>query len=132
MAGSLRPFIYESDDGKEYSIVRDESNTEILNAAGQGTSSTPNSSTPNLPRGYEPRYALLYQKDDPRVKRKVVVLNSAIFQDLNGGTDYSLQVVGSSNKNFRISSLIGERRTSLTVGDTGQNDGDSEGGIVQQ
>jgi hypothetical protein len=122
MAGSLRGFDYESDDGEIYRIFRDESNTEALNDnAGAPTA------TASLPRGYEPRYALLYQVSNPQVKRKVTILTTADFADILGGTDYSLAVVGATAQNFRVSALIGERRTGLVSTDTGQDDGDTPG-----
>ena len=120
MAGSLRGFDYESDDGNTYRIFRDESNTEALNAdAGAPTS------TSKVPDGYEPRYALLYQVSNPLIKRKVVILKHDDFAAILGGTDYSLQVVGATAQNFRVSSLIGERRIGLVSTDTGQTDGDT-------
>lgn len=120
MAGSLRQFDYTSDDGTVYRIIRDESNTEALNT-GAGAAISVNT----LPNGYEPRYALLYQVSNPNIKRKIAVLTPETFAAILGGTDYSLAVVGATNQNFRVSSLIGERRTGLVSTDTGQNDGDS-------
>lgn len=120
MAGSLRGFDYVSDDGEVYRIFRDESNTEALNA-GAGAPIA----TASLPDKYEPRYALLYQVSNPQIKRKVAVLTPETFAAILGGTDYSLAVVGAAAQNFRVSSLIGERRLGLVSTDTGQNDGDS-------
>lgn len=120
MAGSLRNFDYTSDDGTVYQINRDESNTEALNVgAGAPTA------TSVLPSGYEPRYALLYQVSNPLIKRKVTILEPTTFAAILGGTDYSLAVVGAAAANFRVSSLIGERRVGLVTSDTGQTDGDS-------
>jgi hypothetical protein len=62
---------------------------------------------------------------NPQIKRKVAILDPAVFGALLGGTDYSLAVVGNTPANFRISSLIGERREQLVSSDTGQTDGDS-------
>lgn len=126
MAGSLRPFLYSSDDGEQYKIKRDESNTETVNAASDQEDGVPPAGTSSLPDGYETRYALLYQVSDPRIKRKVTILSQEVFASLDGGTDYSLAVVGSTPQNFRISSLIGEKREGLTNIDTSQNDGDAE------
>jgi hypothetical protein len=120
MAGSLRKFDYTSDDGNDYQILRDESNTETVN--GTNVAATAQYS---LPDGYTPRYALMYQVSNPQIKRKVAVLDPAVFGALLGGTDYSLAVVGATPANFRISSLIGERREQLVSSDTGQTDGDS-------
>lgn len=120
MAGSIRRFDYESDDGNTYRINRDESNTEALNTdAGAATVAN------KLPDGYETRYALLYNVANPQIKRKVTILKPDDFAAILGGTDYSLAVVGAAPSNFRVSSLIGERRLDLVSNDTGQNDGDS-------
>lgn len=121
MAGSLRAFDYQSDDANQYRIIRDESNTEALNAGFAPAAEA----IFFIPQGYEPRYALLYQVSNPQIKRKVVILNSQIFANILGGTDYNLQVIGSAPAIFRVSALIGERRTKLVSSDTGQNDGDS-------
>lgn len=126
MAGSLRPFLYTSDDGTQYKIRRDESNTETLNASSEQEDGVPAAGTPSLPVGYTTRYAILYNVANPAIKRTVTILSQEVFSGLTGGTDYSLQVVGSTAQNFRISSLIGEKRTLLAVNDSGQNDGDSE------
>lgn len=126
MAGSKRFYLYSSDDGKQYKIERDESNTETLNSSSDQEDGVPSASTPSLPSGYTTRYALLYQVSNPTVKRKVTILSQTVFSSLTGGTDYPLAVVGATAQNFRISSLIGEKRERLTVNDTGQNDGDSE------
>ena len=99
MAGSLRAFLYTADDGNQYKIFRDESNTETINAAGDQEDGVPPAGTPTLPSRWETRYALLYQVSNPSIKRKVTI---------------------------RISALIGERRLGLTNVDTAQNDGDSE------
>lgn len=126
MAGSLRPFVYSSDDGNQYKIVRDESNTESLNATSQQEDGVPSGDTGAYPMGFETRYALLYQVSNPNIKRKVTILSQEVFGTLTASTDYSLAVVGNTAQNFRISALIGERRTRLTNSDTGQDDGDSE------
>lgn len=126
MAGSKRKFLYTSDDGNQYAIDRDESNVETLNASSEQEDGIPPAGTPSLPQGYETRQALLYQVSDPRIKRSVTILSQDVFGSLDASTNFSLQVVGATNQNFRISSLIGERRTGLTRIDTAQNDGDSE------
>jgi len=126
MSGSLRRFGYVSDDGEVYSINRDESNVESLNAANGGAGSIPSTGINSLPQGYGTRYALLYQVSNPQIKRKVAILSPIVFAALNGATDFNLAVVGAVNSNFRISSLIGERREGLTNTDTGQNDGDAD------
>ena len=126
MAGSLRKFVYTSDDGTQYQIKRDESNVEILNASSDQEDGVPSGTVGNLPSGYTCRYAILYMVANPQIKRTVPVLSHDVFSQLTGATDYSLQIVGAANSNFRISSLIGERREGLTNNDTGQNDGDSE------
>ncbi len=126
MAGSVRKFLYTSDDGNQYAIQRDESNTETLNSSSNQEDGVPPAGTSALPIGYETRYALLYQVSNPQVKRKVTILSQEVFSQLDASTDYSLQVIGASPSNFRISALIGERRTRLANADSGQTDGDSE------
>jgi hypothetical protein len=126
MAGSLRAFLYTADDGEQYKIFRDESNTETVNSTSTQEDGIPPAGTPTLPDRWETRYALLYQATNPSIKRRVTILSQEVFSNLTGGTDYSLAVVGAAPANFRISSLIGERRLGLTNVDTQQNDGDSE------
>lgn len=121
MAGSVRKFRYTSDDGNDYTINRDESNTEALN----GTSAIP-SDTGSLPDFYYPRYAILTSTTTNK-KRTVVILTPAIFKDLKGSTDYTLAVVGDADgETFRISALIGEKRERLAIDDTGDTDGDTD------
>lgn len=126
MAGSNRKFKYVSDDGSEYSIFRDESNTETLNSDFEDVGTIPDNTVGSLKDFYETRYALLQQVSNPNIKRKVTILSPDIFAGLDGGTDFSLAVVGATAQNFRITSLIGERRLRLFSGDSGQNDGDNE------
>lgn len=126
MAGSNRKFKYVSDDGNEYAIFRDESNTEALNADFEDVGTIPDNTVGSLKDFYETRYALLQQVSNPNIKRKVTILSPDIFASLDGGTDFSLAVVGAAAQNFRITSLIGERRLRLFSGDSGQNDGDNE------
>lgn len=126
MAGSNRKFKYVSDDGNEYAIFRDESNTETLNADFEDVGTIPDNTVGSLKDFYETRYALLQQVSNPNIKRKVTILSPDIFASLDGGTDFSLAVIGAASQNFRITSLIGERRLRLFSGDSGQNDGDNE------
>lgn len=126
MAGSNRKFKYVSDDGNEYAIFRDESNTETLNADFEDVGTIPDNTVGSLKDFYETRYALLQQVSNPNIKRKVTILSPEVFASLDGGTDFSLAVVGANAQNFRITSLIGERRLRLFSGDSGQNDGDNE------
>lgn len=130
MAGSLRKFRYTSDDGNVYGVLRDESNTEAVNVTDANVGAVPIFGTNSLPDGYTPRYAILYRVTDPQQKRTVMVTTPAVFEVLGGGTDYLLPVVGAAPANFRISSLIGEKREGLTNTDTGQNDGDEEAPII--
>lgn len=121
MAGSIRSFDYLSDDGELYRISRDESNTEALNPSDVGALL----GTAKYPTGYETRYALLYQVSNPEIKRKVTILTPERFSAILGNEDFLLSVIGAVPAAFRVSALIGERRTGLVSGDTGQNDGDS-------
>lgn len=121
MAGSNRKFRYTSDDGEDYAINRDESNTEVLN----GTTAIP-SDVGSLPDGYVTRYALLRSTTTGK-QRKIVVLTPDIFAALDGGSDYTLQVVGDADgETFRVSSLIGEKRQGLFIDDSGDTDGDND------
>lgn len=121
MAGSNRKFRYTSDDGNDYVINRDESNTEALN----GTSAIP-SDAGSLPDGYVTRYALLRSTTTGK-QRKIVVLSPTIFETLDGSTDYTLAVVGDADgETFRVSSLIGEKRQGLFIDDSGDTDGDTD------
>lgn len=121
MAGSSRKFSYTSDDGNEYNIFRDESNTEALNENAE----LPTGGN-SLPDYYEPRYALLVATENSAIRRKITILSPETFQSLNGSTSYNLAVVGAEPLAFKISSLIGEKRMRLINADTGQDDGDDD------
>lgn len=126
MAGSKRPFYYTAGDGNKYTTRQiDESNTEIVNAIDTNEEKIPQSTYDNMPSGLQMRYVRMYQTDDPKVQRKVYILNPATLSGINVNTDFSLQTINGA-KNFRISEFVGERRKLQPIADTGQVDGDTE------
>jgi hypothetical protein len=130
MAGSKRPFYYKAGDGNRYTTRQiDESNTETVNAIDSNEEKIPTSTHDNMPSGITMRYVRMYQVDDPKVTRKVTILDPATLAGINVNTDFSLQTVGGA-KNFRISEFVGERRKLQPIVDTGQTDGDSDSALA--
>lgn len=71
MAGSIRWFVYTSDNGVDYAIQADRSNIGAVNPSGTGNpASLPQAA---VPRNIKPRYAL-FSDITGTIKRKVVLL----------------------------------------------------------
>lgn len=83
MAGSIKWFVYTTDDGDDFAIKLDESNTEQINGAVQDFPAVPPTQYA-LPRNVTPR-TLIYRSADGSVTRKVVALTAAIFAGADTG-----------------------------------------------
>lgn len=124
MAGSVKWFVYTSDDGNNYAFRADESNIESVNGA-EGDYTDTSTTTIGLPRNYTPRTAS-YTDIRRVVTRKIIVVNPTIYGEIVGGggsqtidvnvegTTYTLGLIATSGEQFR-------RPTPF---DTGQTDGD--------
>jgi hypothetical protein len=119
MAGSIKWFVYKTDDGADFAIKLDESNTEAINA---GTQDFPNGGILlfSVPKNIKPR-TLRFRSPDGRTTRTCVALTPTIFAGVtaastlpnpNGGAD--LVLVAKDGE--KISIPFGP--------DTGLNDGD--------
>lgn len=121
MAGSLKYFQYETDEGDTFYIQMDESNGEAV--GNQDVATDPTNFRYAIPRNIRPRRAR-YRSIDGRYSREIPVSTSAILaavgatitvQDGNGGT-IELSLVA----------RIGELTRYLPIAaDTGIDDGDA-------
>lgn len=78
MAGSIKWFVYTTDEGDDFALKADESNTEAVNGSVQDF---PNGTPPtlySLPGNVQPRH-FIYRSVDGKVTRKVYALTAAIF-----------------------------------------------------
>ena len=123
MAGSLRWFDYESDDGTNWALFADESNVEAVNgAAAAGGAPTGQNYKP--PANLKVRYAVYGRNGGATVR--VPVLTLAVYNALATGDIIPDPFVSGQNL-----VLIRKRPEVIsplpTVADTGQTDGDSPG-----
>lgn len=120
MAGSIKWFIYTTDDGDDFGIKLDESNTEDLNGGVQDFPNTPPTQLA-LPRNIKPRH-VIYRNIDGTITRKVVALTPAIYSGAEANNPTMVDQV--SGQTLSIRRKIGEV-VSLPFGqDTGLQDGD--------
>lgn len=119
MAGSIKYFVYTTDDGADFSIKLDESNTEFINA---GVQDFPNGGILifGLPRNIKPRY-LRFRSPDGRTTRKCVALTPTIFAGVTAATTLPNPNGGAD---LVLTAKVGEALTIPFGPDTGLNDGD--------
>lgn len=119
MAGSKKWFIYTTDEGEDYALERDESNTEAVNA---GTQDYPAGGTvlDSLPGNVRPRVAV-FRSLDRTVQREIVCLTQTIFAALVAGSSFTDPVSG---KVVYLSLKRGQWRRIPIGQDTGLDDGD--------
>jgi hypothetical protein len=80
MAGSSKWFIYTADDGTNFALYSDESNTEAVNGGTQDFLSD-SSTRYALPRNVKPRYAL-YQNAARTRSIKCIALTQTIYNGI--------------------------------------------------
>lgn len=120
MAGSIKWFVYTTDDGDDFAIKLDESNTEQVNAgtqdyvAGAGVNYS-------VPRNLKPRN-LVYESTDGNVRRRIVALTTTIFNGVAAGASYTDPVSGTV---VNLVAKNGERISLPRADDTGLIDGDA-------
>jgi hypothetical protein len=120
VAGSKKWFIYTTDDGTDFALLRDESNVEGTNA---GTQDYPDGGTLKyaLPRNVKPR-RIYFSNPAGTIRREVVCLTQTIFSAVAAGSTMTDQVSGTT---LQISLKKGEEITIPKGVDTGLNDGDA-------
>lgn len=122
MAGSIKWFVYTTDNGDDFALEADESNVEALAA---GTQDYPDTGTPPqyaVPRNVTPRYAV-YQSPSGLRKIKIPVITQTIYNALNGTA--TIQDPLDSTVTLRLSYKRPEVITLPKGPDTGQIDGDA-------
>lgn len=122
MAGSNRWFTYTSDDGTNWAIYADESNTEAANPVASA-GGAPLNQIYKPPANLKPRYGVFRSASGDRSIR-VPILNEAIYNALDNTTTIpdpfdSTQTLGLARKRPELIGPI------PTIFDTGLNDGDN-------
>ena len=121
MAGSIKWFVYTTDQGDDFAIKRDESNTEAVNGGTQDFPATPPTQNA-VPSNIKPRH-LVYSNTDRTITRYVTALTQAIFNNAETGAPTITDAV--SAQTLILFRKVGEV-VSLPFGaDTGLNDGDA-------
>jgi hypothetical protein len=125
MAGALRYFRYDSDDGKEYGLRLDRTNSiSTVTVGGQPVFPTLQGGAPiglTAPRGLSPRYANAFNKDNPRQKRRFPIGNIVAYQQLAGQTNPSItgedypgdDDTPGTQQIWIVTSLVGEKRIGI-------------------
>lgn len=122
MSGSVKYFVYTTDEGDDFALKADESNTEQVNG---GTQDFPAGTAPTvytLPRNVKPRH-FIYRSADGTVTRKIYALTPAIY----AGGDEAVAAYTDPVSNTVVSLVrkVGEV-IALPFGvDTGQTDSDN-------
>lgn len=123
MAGSLKWFVYTTDDGTDFAIKLDESNTEAVNGATQdyvaGTAFRF-----AIPKNLKPRHAV-YQSPDGVRSIKCVALTQTIYAGVPANVT-SITDPLPPNNTLGLVRIVPERLSPLPfANDTGINDGDA-------
>jgi hypothetical protein len=123
MTGSRRGFGYETDDGQVYGVNKDESAAEAT--AGGVTLFPPLvAGSLNLPGGVKKRYVNTVLQGST-IARRFEIGRSTVFQALTAGNVIVEQGGGlAGGGNYEVLSKVGEKRSFVRGGDTGQTDGD--------
>lgn len=77
MSGSKKWFVYQTDDGENFAVLRDESNTEAVNGATGDFTST-SAVIYSIPKNVKPRY-VVYRSADKTITRKCVALTQSLL-----------------------------------------------------
>lgn len=121
MAGSLRWFTYESDDGTDWALFGDESNIEAANGAA-ASAGPPANQLYKPPANLRVRFAVYGNAAGTRNLR-VPILTQTVYNALSA-TDTIPDPIGSGDLNF-IRKRPEVISPSPTVFDTGLTDGDN-------
>ncbi len=125
MAGSRLDFQYISDKNSTYALAADESNTKLVNSAGD--LSTLKKGTPRLPTNLKPRHIILANQART-VRRKCYVLTASRLATFSDGDTYTVNINGTDTTMY-IVGIQGEQRSRIAIPfDTGINDGTDDTG----
>lgn len=121
MAGSIKWFTYTADDGSDFAIKLDESNTEAVNGSTQDMPATITTKFA-LPRNVKPRRAF-YTSTDGTITRGIVCLTVSIYNGVDAGQPTITDAV--SGQTLTLKRKKGEEISLPFGADTGINDGDA-------
>jgi hypothetical protein len=126
MAGSLKWFNYETDQGVAYAILNDESKAEATISTGGTGLAEFTTGAETLPRGIRPRYVNCFDTAVPTRKARIKIGDPATFGLITAGTTIT-EAGGtlSPGATWRVTSKRGEQATLPFSGDTGITDGDA-------
>ncbi len=120
MAGSMKWFVYTTDNNDTFALWRDESNLEAVNGA---TGDYPATGGPrySIPRNIKPR-VITFESVDGLYRRDIVALTPAIFNAVVPGATMVDQVSGET---LRFVRKKGEILRQPVGEDTGITDADA-------
>jgi hypothetical protein len=124
MSGSLTWRTYTGDSGIQYSVFRDESNSEAIPTPGTATLLSPFvTGAGGLPNLIKPRYVNAVLSTNAAIKKRFIVGTVAIFSAIVAGgtiTENTTPV-----QIWNITGKVGEKQRIPTATDTGQTDNDA-------
>lgn len=120
MAGSIKWFVYTTDNGTDFALSADESNVEAV-AAGTQDYVTGLSIVFAIPRNLTPRY-LYYESADGNRTIRVPVLTQALFNGAAANVPTIVDPIGAGN--LTLARQSPEKIRLPKPNDTGLNDGD--------
>lgn len=126
MAGSIKTFVYKTDNGRDCCINMDESNGEAVgNIDFDLPVINPALYLPGIPAGIKPRIAR-YQSDDGRVSKAIIVCLDSLLVLLPAiiNVFFPTSATAVTPVEIRLKSIQNERAKAYTGVDTGLNDGD--------
>lgn len=125
MTGSIRNFLYEDSFGNNWGVRKDESSAEALSGSNKLFNDY-TAGTQQLPRGIRMRYVNAVLSTDPSIRKRFEIGRQAIFNSVQPGSQIIEAPGGlSMGGTYNVTSKVGEFVRLLTVGDTGQLDGDN-------
>ena len=129
MAGSLKWLPYDTDDGLEWALFRDESNFENVNTDGLDITVTDLAARKYaVPSNVIPRYANFKSTTSVRT-RKIILPTLAHKNDIeSAGNTITVRTFNDADtgETFQFTSAVGERLRPVVVDfDTGLDDGDA-------
>lgn len=126
MAGSIKTFVYTTDQDRACCINMDESNGEAVgNPDFDLPVINPVNFLPGIPSGISPRVAR-YQSDDGRVSKAIIVCLKTLLASLPSviSVFFPQNATAVTPVDIRLKSITNESYKAYTGVDTGLNDGD--------